>query len=125
MRIQYLSHPNQRDVNGFKLAPHTFVIRIKSRQSRERPIHRRNHLRPPAVRRGKPLDSAQRTGIALRVAAANVCFDTSPPEDMHACAAVLHLHGVLVVVIAVCPRKRAVIGRLNKGSVAYAALAVS
>ena len=63
--------------------------------------------------------------MAPRVAAANVCFDTSPPEDVRARAAVLHLHSVLVVVFAAHSRERAVSGRLNEGSVAYAALAVT
>ena len=31
MRMQYLSHSDQRDVNGFKLASHALIIRIKSR----------------------------------------------------------------------------------------------
>jgi len=126
MRMQYLAHPHQRDVDGFQLASHTFVIRIKSRQSRERTIYRCDHLRPPSVRRGKPLDSTQRTGMAPRVAAANVCFDASPPENVRARAAVLHLHGVLTLVLVLTRYGlRAICGRLSEGSVAYAALAVT
>lgn len=125
MRMQYLAHPDQRDIDGFKLAPHAFVIRIKSRQSCECAVYPRKHLRPPTVRRGKPLDSTQGTGVTPRVAAANVCFDTSPPEDVRARAAVLDLHRVLIVVVVAGSRTRAIGGRLSEGSMAYAALAVT
>jgi len=63
--------------------------------------------------------------MAPRVAAADVRFDTSPPEDVRACAAILHLHWILIIVVVAGSRTRAIGGRLGECSMAYAALAVT
>jgi len=63
--------------------------------------------------------------MAPRVAAADVRLDTSPPENVRARAAVLHLHWVLIIVVIAGFTTRRIGGRLGEWSMAYAALAVT